>query len=87
MVYSGGFCTMLLPKAVLIIIQTGVPCKWTSDSKQFILDNFDLIQDSPSEMYNFALTVCPPSSWLHKCYTVGLSPKVKMVVGPTGWGT
>ena len=38
-------------------------------------------------MYNFALTVCPPSSWLHKCYTVGLSPKVKMVVGPTGWGT
>ena len=38
-------------------------------------------------MYNFALTLCPPSSWLHKCYVAGLSPKVKMVVGPMKWGT
>jgi len=87
MVYSGEFCAILLSKAALIVIQTGVPCKWTSDSKQFILDNFDLIQDSPSRMYNFALTLCPSSSWVYKCYTTGLSSKVKMVVGPARWGT
>jgi WD40 repeat protein len=86
MVYLGKFCVELLLRAVLIFFQTGVPCKWTSDSKRFILDNFDSIQDSPSEMYDFALTLCPPSSWLHECYTTQFSPKVKVVVGPTKWG-
>jgi len=64
-------------------VQTGVPCKWTSDSKHFILENFDAIQNSPSQVYNFALTVCPSSSWLHEHYAAN----VKMVVGPAKWGT
>ncbi|KAF9643975.1 WD40 repeat-like protein [Thelephora ganbajun] len=61
---------------------TGVPCKWTSDSKNFILENFDTIYNSPSWIYNSALTLCPPSSWLHGYYTGG----IKVVVGPTEWG-
>jgi len=68
---------------MLMSVQTGVPCKWTSDSKLFILDNFDTIQDSPSEVYNSALTLCPPSSWLHGYHTVG----VRVAVGSAGWGS
>jgi len=68
-------------------VQTGVSCKWTNDSKRFILENFDTIQDSPSQMYNSALTLCPSSSWLHECYVAEFSPMVKVVVGPAEWGT
>jgi len=64
-------------------VQTGAPCKWTSDSKHFILENFDTIQNSPSQVYNSALTLCPSSSWLHEYYAAG----VKVVAGPTKWGT
>ena len=38
-------------------------------------------------MYNFAPTFCPPSSWLHKCYSTEFSQKIKMVVGIAEWGT
>jgi len=63
-------------------IQTGVPCKWTSDSKHFILENFDTIQNSPSQVYSSALTLCPSSSWLHEhCAT-----NVKVVAGQAKWG-
>jgi len=64
-------------------VQIGEPCKWTSDSKHFILENFDMIQDSPSQVYNFALTFCPSSSWLHEYYAAN----VKVVGGPAKWGT
>jgi len=63
-------------------VQTGAPCKWTSDSKHFILENFDIIQNSPSQVYNFALTLCPSSSWLHE-YCVA---NVKVVGGLSEWG-
>jgi WD40 repeat protein len=38
-------------------------------------------------MYNVAPMFCPPSSWLHECYSSEFSYNVKVVVGPTQWGT
>jgi len=64
-------------------VQIGEPCTWTSDSKHFILENFDMIQKSPSQVYNFALTFCPSSSWLHEHHVAN----VKVVRGPAKWGT
>jgi len=71
-----------LAKPIFTSVQTGVPDKWTSDSKHFILENFDTICNSPSQIYGSVLTLCPSSSWLHKCYT----PRVKAVVKPAEWG-
>jgi len=71
-----------LQRPILMSAQTGAPCKWTSDSRLFILDNFDTIQHSPFRMYSSALVLCPPSSWLYSYCTVG----VKAVVGSAGWG-
>jgi len=70
----------------LISVQTGVPDKWTSDSKRFILENFDTIRNSPSQIYDSALTLCPSSSWVHQCYTPKFPSKVRVVVGPVEWG-
>jgi len=63
-------------------VQTGAPCKWTKDSKHFILRNFDKICNSPSKIYNSALRLCPFPSWLHKYYTTDVSA----VMGPAEWG-
>jgi len=67
---------------VFMSVQTGAPCKWTSDSKHFILENFDMIQNSPSQVYNSALTLCPSSSWLHEYYVAN----VKVVGRLSKWG-
>ena len=71
------------PKLLFISIQIDTPCKWTSDSNHFILENFDAIQSSPAKIYTSALTLCPSSSWLHQCYTAD----VRVVVGSAKWGT
>jgi len=71
---------------MFISAQTGVPDKWTSDSKHFILENYDAIYNSPSQIYDSALILCPSLSWLHGCYTENFPSKVKVVVGPTEWG-
>lgn len=43
-----------------------------------------MICDSPSQVYCFALSFCPSSSWLHKFYTMGV---VKVVKGISAeWG-
>ena len=73
------------PKLVFTSVQTGVPDKWTSDSKYFILANFDTICNSPSQIYDSALTLCPSSSWLHECYTAKFPQRVKVVVKPAEW--
>ena len=65
----------------------GFPCKWTADSKWFILENFDTIQDYPARMYNIAPVLCPPSSWLHECYSSEFSHRTKVVVGSAQWGS
>jgi WD40 repeat protein len=63
-------------------------CKWTNDAQRFLLEHFDTIHNSPSQIYHSALPFCPSSSWLHKCYDVELLDEVKIVKGlPAEWGT
>jgi len=63
-------------------------CQWTADSQRLILDHFDIICDSPSYIYCFALQICPPSSWLHQYYSAEFSQEIRVVKGvSTGWGT
>jgi len=64
-----------------MLIQTGVPCKWTSDSQQFLLEHFDTICDSPFHTYHSALPLSPSSSWLRKCYSMELSQVFRIVKG------
>ena len=65
----------------------GVACKWTNDSKRLLLEHFDAIYNSPSQIYHFALLFSPSSSWLQKCYSGELSQKIRVVQGlPPEWG-
>ena len=58
------------------------------DSQHLILEHFDAISNSPSQIYHSALPLCPSSSWFHKYYTAELSQEVRVVKGlPAGWGT
>ena len=62
-------------------------CKWADDGQHFILEYFDVIHDSPSEIYHSALPLSP-SSWLHECYSLEFSQEVRVVKGlQTKWGT
>jgi len=73
---------------MLITIQAGISCNWTSDSKHFLLEHFDTIHTTPSHIYHSALPSLPSLSWLYKCYNVELSPAVKVVKGlPAEWGS
>ena len=50
------------------------------------MEYFDVIHNSPSDLYHHALSFCPPSSWLHKYYNSEL-PQFKVVKGfQTSWG-
>ena len=76
-----------LPESILIISQAGVVSEWANDSQRFLLENFDIIQDSPCHIYHSALPLSPSSSWLYKCYVAEASPMVKVVKGvPVTWG-
>ena len=73
--------------SILMIIQTGLSCKWTNDSQRFLLEHFDVICDSPSQIYHSALPLCPSSSWIQTCYSAELSREVKIVKQPYAeWG-
>jgi WD40 repeat protein len=62
-------------------------CNWTNDAKRLLLEHFDTIQDSPSQIYHSALPLCPSSSWLCQCYSAELEDEVKAVRGlSTEWG-
>ena len=88
MVCFGECCAESSLRLVFTLIQTGIPCKWTNDSQRFLLENFDAIHDSPSQMYHSALPLCPTSSWLRERYSAELSQGVRVVRGlPAGWGT
>ena len=66
--------------------QMGLSCRWTNDCQRFLLEHFDTIQNSPSQIYHSALPFCPASSYLHKYYAADLSHEVKVVKGlPAGW--
>ena len=68
-----------------MILQAGVTSKWTNDSQHFLLEHFDTIHSSPSQIYYSALPLSP--SWLQNCYSAVLSPTVKVVKGlPAEWG-
>ena len=88
MVHISEFCVAcLFRKFVLIPVQTRVSFKLANDSQRFLLEYFDIIQDSPSQIYHCALPLYPPSSWLYKCYSAELSPEVKVIKGlPDDWG-
>ena len=60
---------------------------WVNDSQRLLLEYFDTIHNSPSQIYHSALPFSPPSSWLHKCYSVEFPQEVKVVRGlPAEWG-
>jgi len=55
-----------------------------NDSHHLLLEYFDMICDSPSQIYHLALPFSPPSSWLHNYYSA--SQKVRIVKGlPVEW--
>jgi WD40 repeat protein len=88
MVHIGELCVEYLLNPVFTLIQAGVPCEWAHDSQCFLLEFFDTIHNSPSQIYHSALLLSPSSSWVHKCYSAELSQVVKVVKGlPTGWAT
>jgi hypothetical protein len=88
MVYIGELCVEYLLNSVFTLIQAGVSCEWAHDSQCFLLEFFDTIHNSPSQIYHSALPLSPSSSWVHKCYGAELSQVVKVVKGlPTGWAT
>ena len=69
------------------LVQAGVPCKWINDSQRLLLEWFDVVCESPSQVYHHALPFCPSSSWLHKYYTAADLQAVKVVKGlPAEWG-
>ena len=66
----------------------GDSCKWTNDSQHILLEWFDAIHDSPSQVYRLALPFCPSSAWLHKCYATELSQEVRVIKGLLAeWGS
>ena len=73
--------------SILMLIQVGISCKWTNDSKLLLFGYFDTIRNSPSQIYCSILQLCPSSSWLWKCYGVEPSLRVKAVEGELAeWG-
>ena len=61
------------------LIKAGLICKWTDDTRRFILEYYDLIKISPSQIYYSALPLSPSKSWLPVCYSSELSQGVKVV--------
>ena len=73
---------------MLTLVQVGASCKWVNDSQRLLLEWFDVMRDSPSQVYHLALPFCPSPSWLHECYATELLQELKVIKGlPAGWGT
>ena len=73
---------------LILGFQAGVSCQWVDDSRHLLLEYFDTIQNSPSQIYHSALPFSPSSSWFHKYYTAEFLQEAKVVTGlPTEWGT
>jgi len=76
-----------LRKHMLMLVQAGVSCKWANDGCRLLLEYFDAIHDSPSQIYHSALPFSPSSSQLRKYYATELSQEVEVVKGlPVEWG-
>ena len=88
MVYQSEYYVDHLLINVLINIQAGISCKWTNDSQRFLLEHFDTIYNSPSQIYHSALPFSPPTAFFQKYYHSELSEELKVVKGlSSGWGT
>jgi WD40 repeat protein len=88
MAYIGELCVEHQLTSVFTFVQVGVSCKWAHDSQRLLLESFDIIQNSPSQIYHYILPFSPSSSWLHKSYTTEPSRVVKVANGLTaGWGS
>jgi len=75
-------------KPLFTLFQAGNSSKWANDSQRLILEWFDTICDSPSQVYHLALPFCPSSSWLRECYRMELSQEDRVIKGlPAEWGT
>ena len=86
MVHFGECHLAFSHELVLMNIQVGGICKWTNDTQRFLLENIDVIHESPSKIYYFALPLCPLSSWLYECYALK-SKEVRVVKGLLAeWG-
>jgi len=60
---------------------------WTNDSQRILLEYFDMIYNSPSQLYHSALPFCPSSSWLHECYSPEILQVAKVIKGLSAeWG-
>jgi len=81
--YAG--CSLRL--VFIFLVQAGIPCIWTNDTQRMLLEHFDVIYNSPSNLYYSALPYSPSSSWLHHYYTAELLQVVKVVKGlAVKWG-
>ena len=81
------YANYIISWLILMTFQTGISCKWTNDSKQFILENFNEICCFPDYIYHYALPFCPSSSWFQVYYCARFLQSVKVVKGnPTQWG-
>ena len=70
----------------LYYVQAGLVCEWADDSQHLILEYFDMIHNSPSEIYN-TIPFTPSSSWLHEWYDPKLLQGVKVIRGlQAEWG-
>ena len=82
-----GFRHFICSNTYSPLDQDGNVCQWADDSQRFILEHFDAIHNSPSQIYQSALPFSPPSSWLHKYYTAELLQVPKVVKGAKAeWG-
>ena len=71
---------------IFTFIQTGDSCKWIDDSKHFLLEFFDIICESPCQIYYSALPLSPTQSWLKEHYSVELQQVVRPIKGiPDKW--
>jgi WD40 repeat protein len=87
-VHIGELCVEYPLNSVFTLVQAGVSCKWAHDSQCFLLEFFDTIQNSPSQIYHSALLLSPSSSWVCKCYSAEILQGIKVVKGlPAGWAT
>ena len=82
-------CVDHLPwEPMFTLTQIGASCGWANDSQHLLLEHFDAICSSPSQIYHSALPFSPSSSWVRKCYSADLLGEVKVVRGlPAKWGT
>ena len=89
MVYVGELYIEHLPGgSIFTFFQAGVSCEWANDGLHLLLENFETICHSPSQIYHSALPLSPSSSWVHKCYSGELLGEVQVVKGlPTEWGS